>query len=102
MARKELDGQDGKSESGEVGNEKEGRDDQPKSNETDDWTKTVEAANLVGEATISPVQEGVGLQRQPDRGSVVSVTATPSKASHQMNFSASPVFKNPPKKNKIL
>ena len=50
MARKDLDGQDGKSESGEVGNEKEGRDDQPKSNETDDWTKTVEAANLVGEA----------------------------------------------------
>ena len=54
--------------------------------------KAIEEANLIGEATISPVKDGVGLEKQPDKGMIVSVTATPSKPNH-VHYSASPVFK---------
>ena len=73
-----------------------GKDDGDSSEEETDaeksLRKTIEEANLVGEATISPVKAGAGLDRQPDIGMIVSVTATPSKPNHEQ-YSASPVFK---------
>ena len=58
-----------------------------------EFRKAVEEAELVGESTISPVKAGVGLQKQLDRGMIVSVTATPSKSSNLTPYEASPILK---------
>ena len=62
------------------------------------WRETIEAADLVGDATVSPGKEGHGLQRQPDLGLVTSITGTPIKPTSQEIYSASPVFSNPTRK----
>ena len=59
----------------------------------EEFRKAVEEAELVGESTISPVKAGVGLQKQLDRGMIVSVTATPSKSSNLTPYEASPILK---------
>ena len=37
------------------------------------WKEKSEAAQLVGEATISPTKEGEGLMKKPDVGAFMSV-----------------------------
>ena len=44
-----------------------------------DFIEALKQANLVGDATISPVKEGEGLQRKLDSGIVLSVSGTPAK-----------------------
>ena len=60
------------------------------------WRESLEAANLVGEATISPGKEG-GLQRRLDLGAVMSITGTPIKPNSQDQI-GSPIFSNPARK----
>ena len=47
--------------------------------EINSFSAALEKANLVGDATISPVKEGGGLQKKPDSGRVYSVCGTPLK-----------------------
>ena len=88
IARKELEESQEENSSGKGDVSREVEED-----EEDPLRKAIEEANLVGEATISPVKDGVALEKQPDKGMIVSVTATPSKPNH-VHHSASPVFKN--------
>ena len=59
-----------------------------------DWAKTVEEADLVRNSpSISPVQKGKGLTKQPDVGLVMSITGTPNKATlPPLRDGSSPVF----------
>ena len=59
-----------------------------------DWAKTVEEADLVRNSpSISPVQKGKGLTKQPDVGLVMSITGTPNKAIQPpLSDVSSPVF----------
>ena len=59
-----------------------------------DWDKTVEEADLVTNSpSISPVQKGKGLTKQPDVGLVMSITGTPNKAIQPtLSDISSPVF----------
>ena len=44
-----------------------------------DFIQALKQANLVGDATISPVKEGEGLQKKIYSGIVLSVSGTPAK-----------------------
>ena len=57
-----------------------------------EWKEKVEAAKLVGEATISPSKEGEGLMKKPDVGAFVSVVGTPVKQNLVHDLSASPIL----------
>ena len=57
-----------------------------------EWKERVEAAKLVGEATISPSKEGEGLMKKPDVGAFVSVVGTPVKQNLVHDLSASPIL----------
>ena len=59
-----------------------------------DWAKTVEEAELVTNSpSISPVQTGKGLTKQPDVGLVMSITGTPNKTVQPLlSDVSSPVF----------
>ena len=43
------------------------------------FAEALKQADLVGDATISPVKEGEGLQRNLDSGIVLSISGTPAK-----------------------
>ena len=45
----------------------------------EDFSEKVKKANLVGEATISPTKHGEGLHKNPDHGTVFSVTGMAAK-----------------------
>ena len=77
IARKELEESQEENSSGKGDVSREVEED-----EEDPLRKAIEEANLVGEATISPVKDGVALEKQPDKGMIVSVTATPSQPNH--------------------
>ena len=82
-------------------NVNEGNDDDEEATITaKDWNKTVEEANLVTNSpTISPVREGQGLDKQPDIGSVMSISGTPRKVIQPpVSSMNSPIFTKQNKK----
>ena len=62
------------------------------------WTEAIEAAELVGEATITPSKEGEGFKKTPDLGYVYSITGTPSRNTPCMTSTASPILSKSSKK----
>ena len=56
------------------------------------FSDALEKAQLVGEASISPVKEGEGLNKKPDNGRVFSVSATPVKQKLPIISQESPIF----------
>ena len=56
------------------------------------FSDVLEKAQLVGEATISPVKDGEGLHRRPDNGRVYSISATPIKQQHSITGQESPII----------
>ena len=62
-------------------------------NSVDDFSEKVKKANLVGEATISPIKHGEGLFKKPDRGAVFSVTGMSAKHTIvEEDFAGSPIL----------
>ena len=60
-----------------------------KKSSEDDFSKKLEAANLVSEATITPVKDGAGLLPVPQAGRVTEILGTPTRESSDVS---SPVF----------
>ena len=64
------------------------------------WRETVEKADLVSEAAISPSGEK-GSMSVPDLGSFTSVQGTPSKKNPSLEFVQSPIISKNEKKQQI-
>ena len=57
------------------------------------WEESIENADLVGEATISPMKDNEGLAKKLDNGHITSITGTPSKTSIFLDSnSSSPII----------
>ena len=56
------------------------------------WKETIETAELVGEATITPSKDGEGLRKTPDIGFISSITGTPSRNTPSLTHAASPIL----------
>ena len=72
--------------------EKESEIERMRKDRNEAWRESVEAAHLVGKATISPIKEGEGLRKNPDLGAVVSVTGTPFKQNPSLDYAESPIL----------
>ena len=82
--------------------ENEEKDDEDATVIANDWSRTVQQANLVTNSpTISPVREGEGLEKQLDIGSVMSVSGTPRKSIQTpVSNMDSPIFTKQTRKEK--
>jgi hypothetical protein len=63
-----------------------------------EWNEKIEAAQLVGDATISPSKAGEGLVKKPDLGLFVSVVGTPVKQNQVQDLPTSPILSRSVKK----
>ena len=73
----------------------EGKEDENQQRRKDSegaWKDSIEAADLVGEATITPSKDGEGLKKIPDLGFIHSITGTPLRTNPCLSSSASPIL----------